>query len=429
MPGYVRHHRYPELFKYPASSVWWMFIPNPNGGKALRESTGQRDDVAAHRVFLQRVRAPVDTGPKAKQRGLNDALVARLTWLETNRKANDPTRKKLAEDTVDFYRKKSGTLVRLLGPDTLLSEIGNEQIRDYITARTEEGAKGTSIDKELTTLSMAMELARKDGVECGRMRDLKPADFKTTYVPKERWLTHDEYDLFTAWWYANREASRGGILDFIVSTGATYPSEVRNTGRSDIKEKIVTREVRGRTVKVKVFEVRIRGTKRETRDRTFDIPSDRQHLFERALKHLDGERGALFRSWGNIRRDILIACAYLSMCQTCQSSKNLWWRNGDAWAKGTSQQAGTPARDPECKHCKAVKVFEPFSPTDLRRTFAQWLMQAGVPYEFAYPIMGHSDDRMLKKIYGRRSATDVGPHIEAVLARAPKRKVSGVSRV
>lgn len=426
MPGYVRHHRYKELFKYPASSVWWMFVPNPNGGKALRESTGQRDDVAAHRVYLARIRAPLDAGPEAKQRGLNEALVTRLNWLRTNRKTNDPSRKKLAEDTIDFYRKKSGTLVRLLGPDTPLSEIDPEAIREYISARTDEGAKGTSIDKELTTLSMAMKLARRDGVECGHVRDMKPEDFKTTYIPKERWLRREEYERFMAWWYAHRAASRGGILDFITSTGATYPSEVHNTGRDDIAEKLETRVVRGKLVKVKAFEIRIRGTKRETRDRTFTIPSDRQDIFERALGHMDGDNGSLFRSWGNIRRDIVIACAYLSMCTECESSRNLWWNRAGVWVKGTSQHSGVPSRDPKCSRCKAVKLFEPFSPTDLRRTFAQWLMQAGVPYELAYPLMGHADDRMLKKVYGKRSALDVGPLVEAALARAPKRAKSRV---
>lgn len=403
MSGYTRHHRFKELFKYPGSQVWWMFVPNPNGGRALRESTGQRDDVAARQVYLRRVRAPLDGGEEKKDRSLHDALVARLEWLRTNRLTDDPTRKKVAEDTIDFYMKKSGTLVRVLGAETPLTQITPEVIRDYITARTGEGAKGTTIDKELTALSMAMKLARKDGVDCALVRDLKPEDFKTTYVPRERWLTRQEYDRFMAWWYAKRQPSKGGVLDFLVATGATYPSEVHHTRRTDVN--------------LATFQVRIRGTKREQRDRTFVVPSDRRKYLERAMEYADGESGSLFASWGNIRRDILVACAYLSMCKRCELSKNLWWLDTetDSWTKGTSQAAGSPMRDPRCEECKAAPVFVPFCPTDLRRTFAQWLMQAGVPYELAYPLMGHADDRMLKKVYGRRSAADVGPLIEAVL--------------
>lgn len=410
MSSYTRHHRYKELFKPAGSNVWWMFISTPKG-RALRESTGQRDDVAAHRVYLERVRRSVDEAEEAKKdRPLKDALKTRLEWIKTNSESNDPTRKKLAKDTIDFYKKKSGVLIRVLGGETMLSTIDPEAIRDYVTARTEEGAKGNSIEKELTTLSMAMKLAKKDGVDCSFVRDIKPEDFKTTYKPRERWLTWDEYERFSRWWYANRQAARGGILDFLVSTGATYPSEVSRSRRSEMRQV------------GDAYEVRIRGTKRDTRDRTFIIPSDRQHVFERAMKFADGAGDSLFRSWGNIRRDILIGCAYLSMCKDCERSKNLWWRDGESYSQGTSQVMGTPCRDPKCKACAGVTVFEPFCPTDLRRTFAQWLCQASVPYELVYPIMGHKDDRMLKAVYGKRKASEVSVHIESVLSKQPKRR-------
>jgi len=406
MSGYIRHQRYPELFKYPGSTIWWMQLPNPKGGRHIRESTGQRDDVAAHRVYLERVRKnPVD-GSEKKERTLNTALLNRIEWLKSNRKNNDPSRKKLAEDTIKFYEKKSGVLVRVLGPNLLLSGITPETIRQYIQQRTDEGTKGNTIGKELTALSMAMKMAKRDGVSCGSVTEMKPEDFQALYVPRERWLTREEYDRFMRWWYANRSAAKGGVLDFIVSTGSTYPSEVAHSKRSEMN--------------METFEVHIRGTKRELRDRTFIVPSDRRHLFERAMRNADGKNDSLFAAWGNVRRDILIACAYLSMCKDCEQSKNLWWRSGNSLVRGTSQTMGTPCRDPKCPECKKVPVFEPFCPTDLRRTFAQWLMQAGVPYELAYPLMGHSDDRMLKQVYGKRKASDVSPLIEAVLEKVPK---------
>ena len=398
--AYQRHHRYRELFKYASSSIWWMFLPNPRGGRAIRESTGEHDDVAAHKVYLRRVRRdPVDRN----ERSLHEALLARLEWLRANRKTEDPTRKKLSEDTIEFYKKKSGTLVRLLGAETLLSEIGAERIREYIIERTEEGAAGTTIDKELTTLSMAMKLAKQDGVAC---EFVKPADFKSTYVPRERWLTREEYDRFAAYWMKHRQLGKLGILDFIVSTGATYPSEVHRSSADGIR-------------------VHIRGTKRALRDRKFDVPSDRRDLFKRAVKQMP------FPSWGNIRRDILIVCAYLSMCSECEATKNLWWRDGDDWVQGTHQVMGTPSRSPHCEACKRKTQFEPFCPTDLRRSFAQWLVRAGVPYELARLYMGHVDDRMLRTVYGKQNAVDVGPLVEAAMKRAggsrvgDKRKKAG----
>jgi integrase len=385
-----------------------MFVPNPNGGKALRESTKQRDDVAAHRVYLERVRAPLDGPAAQKERSLEDALLARIEWLEANQESEDPTRKKLAKDTIDFYKKKSGVLVRLLGAETPLSQIDAERIREYIVERTKEGAKGTSISKELTALSMAVKMAHKDGVACHLVRDIKPDDFKAEYVPKERWLTREEYGRFMSWWYANRDPHRGATLDFITATGATFPSEVVRAIPGDVR--------------VKEHWVHLRGTKRETRDRKFIVPlDDARELLARAMKH--AKTGpALFLPWGNVRREILIACAYVSMCQPCRVAKNLWWHDPQtgAWNKGAHQVMGRPARDPGCKRCKTEEPFEPFSPTDLRRTFAQWMMQAGIPYELAYPITGHVDDRMLKKVYGRRSALDVAPLIDAFLKRGKR---------
>lgn len=337
-----------------------MFLPNPRGGKALRESTGQRDDVAAHQVYLERVRRPLDTGPTKKQRSLNDALQIRLEWLRTNRKNNDPSRKKLAEETIEFYEKKSGVLVRILGPDLLLSEITPETIRDYITARTNEGVKGTAISKELTALSMAVKLAYKDEVECRLIRDLKPEDFISKYVPRKRWLTRAEVKAVMA----ELSPPRAALVALIVSTGATYPSEALRLRKEDVD--------------VKRFTIHIRGTKREQRDRMFTIPSDRRDLFKQAVAFVP------FENWTNIRRAFNVVAAKLEIPEFC--------------------------------------------PTDLRRTFAQWLMQAGVPYELAYPLMGHADDRMLKLVYGKRTAVDVGPLLEAAMKNAKPRRRASRSR-
>lgn len=416
MASYKKHPRYKEL--YQRGNLWWMFVPNPLGGKALRESTKHSDAEAAHRVYLERIRtAPEVKGSGKKARSLEAALLARVEWLELNQDSNDPSRKKLSKASIDFYTKKSLVLVSVFGADTPLSEVTTpESIRQYIVKRTKAGTKGTTISKELTALSMAVKMAHKDGVECQLVRDLKPDDFKSVYVPRERWLTSEEYDRFMRWWYANRSSAKGAVLDFLVSTGATYPSEVCHGQEDDANPK--------------TFEIHLRGTKREARDRRFIVPSDRRSYFARALKHrFDADSGpvpgdGLFHDWGaNIRRDIHIACAYLSMCKDCEKSKRLFWRNVDTntFVQSTSQRSGTPTRDPKCKACAKVEVFEPFCPTDLRRTFAQWLVQSGVPYEAAYPMMGHTDDRMLKLVYGKRSAMDVAPMVESALRAFAKR--------
>lgn len=395
---YVRSTRFPELFKKDGSTVWWTYLPNPDGGRQLRESTGHRDERAAHGWYLERVRLPsrAEQAPHQKERRLEDALVARIEWLKAARKNDDKTRKKLSESTIDFYRKKGKPLVRLLGPDTLLSAIGHEEIRRYIVQRSAETSKATTIGKELTALSMAMRLARKDGVACSPFADIKPEDFAAVYVPKERWLTEAEVDALV---FDVLSPKRGAVAAFIVATSATYPSEVDPVKRAMVNEK--------------TYEVHLPGTKREARDRKLRVPSHARKYLDYALTHASGgPGGALFEPWTNVRRDLHVAAGLLSMCAPCRAAHVAWARH----VRGATKAALVD----DCRRCKAAAKFEALSPNDLRRTFVQWLVRSGVPYELVYPMTGHNSPRMLQMVYGKRDATAVSELVEIALKKAPK---------
>ena len=77
-----------------------------------------------------------------------------------------------------------------------------------------------------------------------------------------------------------------------------------------------------------------------------------------ATEHAGGTAGLLFAPWGNVRRGLLEACS----------------------------RAG----------------IAPCSPNDLRRTFANWMVEAGVPLYIVAQLMGHKDTRMLERVYGRQ---------------------------
>ncbi|HSN92799.1 MAG TPA: tyrosine-type recombinase/integrase, partial [Anaeromyxobacteraceae bacterium] len=63
--------------------------------------------------------------------------------------------------------------------------------------------------------------------------------------------------------------------------------------------------------------------------------------------------------------------------------------------------------------CAEAKI-ERCSPNDLRRTFASWQVEAGVPLFPIAQAMGHKDTRMLERVYGRQTPEQLA----ALMARA-----------
>ena len=112
----------------------------------------------------------------------------------------------------------------------------------------------------------------------------------------------------------------------------------------------------------------IRGTKTRLSWRTVEVPEYARPLLERAL--VDAPRsGLLHRPWGSIRRDLAAAC----------------------------ERAGVPV----------------VTPNDLRRTCAQWLRQRGVDASLVAQYLGHTDARMVERVYGRLGTRELADAIGA----------------
>jgi integrase len=109
-----------------------------------------------------------------------------------------------------------------------------------------------------------------------------PLDFSPKYKPRTRALAVWEVDKLIA----ALPAPSAVVVAFIVSTGATCPSEVEPF---DPK-----RDIQGQLV-------HLRGTKRETRDRWVPVPSWARRWFAMARKTTLPRRT-------NLRRDIIDAC-------------------------------------------------------------------------------------------------------------------------
>ena len=141
---------------------------------------------------------------------------------------------------------------------------------------------------------------------------------------------------------------------FIVATSACWKE-------SDLAERADVTEDKS--------AVLIRGTKRTTRYRTVPVMSpETRSLLAYALEHAQG-KNRLFAPWSNVRRDLADAC-------------------------------------------ERAKIT-PCSPNDLRRTFAKWMRNAGVPVELIAPAMGHADTRMVERVYGRLSADELAARFAA----------------
>ena len=353
------------LFKKKGSEVWWCRIPNPDGGRHLRASTGHRDRAAALAEWRRLCRESVSGAHKAKNSpSLADALARRKDEREQAGRRHG---------TLDMYKKKGRHLVRLLGAETPIDKIEAAEIDDYVSARLKEGATSSSVHKELTVLRGTLRLARRRKEYPHTLDEVMPLDFSPKYRPKERVLSAREVDALIE----VLPVKRGAVVALIVATGATYPSEVDPMREGDLDGN----------------PVRLRGTKRETRDRLVPVPRHAEKWLELA------KRSRPFERWTSIRRDLHVAAKLLSMCKPCREARIAWSRH----EPGASKSAIVK----DCEHCKAAPKFEPLSPNDLRRTFGHMLRAAGHPPHLIGAAMGHTDSRMAERVYAKLRPEDL----------------------
>lgn len=343
---YQRSKRHPELFKPGDAKVWWAFLPNPTGGRRLRESTKHTDELAAWQWYLDRVRTP-SGGPAKDELGLDDAL---------DRRKGERARVGRAAATLRFYEDKRKALTKVLGKNTPLSALNARVIDAYITKRLsgKDAVTRSTVHKELVVLRGAIKLARRQGFACLPVEEIMPLDFSPRYKPKTRALSIAEIDLLLS----KLEPKRAAVVAFILATGATYPSELENLRKGDVS--------------VATWMVHIRGTKRETRDRRVPIVNFARAWLRQALPYMPFER------WSNVRRDMHLAC--------------------DA--------AG----------------IERCSPNDLRRSVATLLRARGVEPSLIGCYLGHSDSRMVERVYGRLAPEQLAHLLDERLGANPVQK-------
>jgi integrase len=339
---------------YKRGNIWFCsFYVN---GRRVQRSTHRQDKKAAE-AELRRFERDAADPETARLRGVT--LTTALELLVRDDKERIAARKR-SPDTLDFHMTKAGHLVRLFERDDQgrpvtfrLSTLNAPLVDRYISTRRSEQVKDGTIKKELNVLRKSLRLAIRAGLWRGRVEEVLPVEFSPDYKPKERKLTAPELQRFLAELAPDRAARAA----FMVATSANW----RETERA----------LQGDAVKG-IVQVEIRGTKTTSRHRWVPIVTPAQRsLLDFVRENACGTEGALFTPWTNVRRDFHAAC----------------------------DRAG----------------IERCSPNDLRRTFADWMVEAGVPLNIIALMMGHKDTRMLERVYGRQT-----PEQQAMaIARAP----------
>ncbi len=338
------------LYRRPKSRCWYLRYIDAKGLER-RESTGATTRRAAEAVAAKLELDLAD--PAYATQAAATMLSATEAFLRQC--AEEVAAGDMAQDTFDFYRTKTGHLLRVFGPGAIgaadafyLSNLSATAVDSFISARRAELVKDHTIKKELIALGQVLKLAKRRGLWAGDVSSVMPVSFSPKYQPVERALTPIELNRLLG----ELTADQGARVAFIVATAANWSDTERAT-RGDIAEDLS-----------RVF---VRGQKTAYRQRTVPIVAAWQaSLIKRALETAQGTGDALFLPWGNARRDIAAACV----------------------------RAGID-------HC---------SPNDLRRTTGTWLRDQGVPAELiGQGVMGHRDGRMMERVYGRMTGDMAAP--------------------
>lgn len=326
---------------YKRGETWWATFYDASK-RRHRVSTRCTDRRAAETVAARLEREAADPRHSAAYATtLDSALMHMLA---------DRAQRGRAAGTVRMYQTKAAHLVRVLGRDTRLGELTAAMVDHFIAMRTSEGAERTTIGKELTTLRVALKLAKRRGELVVDVDAIMPVGWAVGYKPRARVLRRaaDLQRLVNA-----LLPDRAAHMAFMLATGARYAESIR-ARRSDI-------DLEGGMV-------RIRGTKTAGAAATIPLVWW-QITILRMVVDVTPDSGPMFRGWGNVGRELPDACRGIGL--------------------------------------------EPLTPNDLRRTCATWLRAQGVEPSLLAGVLRHRDSRMVERVYGRIAPDALGTLLRA----------------
>jgi integrase len=312
----------PRLYK--RDRIWWYQF---RGGRYSTHCTDKKAAELEAREIERRVADPA-------YRAANKATLADV-YPDFIAQQHQRGRSK---GTLKMYETHLAHLGRVLGEAAPLASLDAARLDRYVGTRHGEGAKSTTIHKELTSLRGMLKMARRHKLYPFALEEVMPL-VDGASEPGTRHLTAQQVPKLLA----KLQPKRAAFVAFIVATGADL-SSVETAQKGDIDLAAGT--------------VLVRGTKTNHRWRTVPILKPFAKLAERAAK------GLPFEPWGNVRRDLEVAC----------------------------------------RRAKVPRV----TPRDLRRTHGSILRQLGVEPHLIGKMLGHADSRMVEKVYGQLPADALG---------------------
>jgi integrase len=254
---------------YKRGKYWWFqFL-----GK--RESTRCTDRKAAELAAREIERRRTDPTYRPTNHTTLSQALKKYVAAQTERGK--------APGTLKMYDRHIRHIARVLGGNTLLASIEAPEIDRFTSTRLGEGAKRSSVGKELSTIRGTLKLARRHKEYPHPLDEVMPNGFGLDYKPGTAHLREPEVRKLLAALPPRRRA----VVSFIVATGADWVS-VELAQRGDVNLKAGT--------------VLVRGTKNRHRHRTIPIAPGFHDLLAYAVRHLP------FEPWGNVRRDLEVAC-------------------------------------------------------------------------------------------------------------------------
>lgn len=356
--------------KYRRGRTWHGYWTDA-AGRSHRASLRTTDAAVAQARLRQLELATTDPAAYSGHT-LGAALDALFTAMATGNAS-----------TLSSYQQKARHLERLLGKDLELGQMTRDAVGAYARTRLAEGAHPGSVHKEMVVLRRALREATDRGLWRGDPRTVVPA-IKSHYRPRDRWLTRTEADGVIAALSPPATEKRLVRIAAMLSQRLWFQiavfaglrdSEIENLRWSHI-------DFDGRILQAP-------GTKTKGAWRKIPIGAELLASLEAAAERAADigatSASAVVEPWTNVRRDLGIAL--------------------------TTYVEGGPRRRRK-KGAPPRPLRQKLSPNDLRRTFASWLVQAGVPLLVVAKLLGHSSTRMVEKVYGHLSDTSLRDAID-----------------